>query len=332
MACVVIICGLLWYSNKNHSSQGGLEFQAEDLDLGLIQETQTVESTVRVKNTTSGKLKLLQFGTSCECLEVEPKQAEFEPGETKSFRLLIKGDVDADAVVDEKGIATKSIQLGCIIQTAANEKSQLATAILTVKIAATMKIDPGKYDFGSVSTRTGSLTAFVSVKQFDGADRFRVQDHPEWKIEVKESKGKESKLLLTNLHPQKVRMIRDTINVIPLRASGTELPLKYLRLTGSLEEEIQTQHKMYHAGRVKLQEEIQEIVVLHSLAGSSFKAKLKSAPSDVRVECLRDSTFQIDFKGTQLGEQQVSIVFAIEYDDKQLGEKVVQLQYYGETP
>jgi hypothetical protein len=252
MVCFVILCGILWNSTKNSTNKAGLEFQLEDLDLGQIEEAETIESFVRVKNTTSGKLKLIQLHTSCDCLEISPKQAEFEGGEVKSFRLLIKGDVAADADTNEQGIATKSIQLGCTIQTTAEDKPLLVTAVMTVKIASTMKIEPGKYDFGSVSTRKGSLTELVSVKQFDGADGFRVQEHSEWKIEGKERQGKEAKLLLTNLHPKKVRVIRDTINIIPLSTKGTEMPIKYLKLNGSLEEEIQTVQKMYHAGRVKL--------------------------------------------------------------------------------
>jgi hypothetical protein len=73
------------------------------------------------------------------------------------------------------------------------------------------------------------------------------------------------------------------------------------------------------------------IVVLKSLEGLPFKATLKSAPSNVRVELLRESTFQIDYKSTQSGELLVAVVYAIEYNDKQVDEKVVQLQYYGEA-
>ncbi len=330
MVCLVVLCAVLWNSSKSKPVTVGLVFIHEDLDLGHIKETQTVESIVRLKNTSSGTLKLIHFGTSCDCLEVTPKEAEFQAGETKSFRLLIKGDVDADAVMDDQGVTTKTIQLGCHVQTAADQPPQLVSQNMTVKISSCVKIDPAKYEIDAVSTRNSQLTALVSVRMFDPVVSFRVNTHDEWKCDVRQVNESESKLLLTCLHPQRTRLIRDTISLIPVTRSGQEMPIKRLSLTGSLEEEIHTQHKLYHAGRIKQQEPVREVVMLTSLSGVTFNAVPKTVPSGVHVERLKDSTFQIDYTGTHSGEQQISIVFAIEYSGNEIGEKVVQLQYYGE--
>lgn len=87
----IFVCYRIGLSERQNPvpNMFGLEIAAADLNWGDLWENPSVTRTIDIRNANDQPIEILDFRSTCACLDVEPRRLVLEPKEMKSIKITM---------------------------------------------------------------------------------------------------------------------------------------------------------------------------------------------------------------------------------------------------
>lgn len=320
---VALFVAVLWWSlggaAKNTSlSAGTLVVDDRDLDIGAVWTQQALCRSLPIRNPTSEDNRVLEFGSSCSCLSVEPKSLLVPAGGTVT--VLVTIDLTPKTTSEANSFA-RDFRMTLVPRI---QNSQLLAGGWTIHGYVRSPITPSTQliHFGDglilgkpFPSQVIELTAHVPLGRLhaDCPSSFATAT-------VFPQKGSQSTKYRLTISPKEnlpegpfsFRLILTATDV-----TGTELPNMIFLVKGEVAPDVQAYPKMLLFGATPIGQPRIETILLRSSRGERFEVDAIQVDSDtVTAEPLRADpqlglAFRITHLVTEPGQSVSRVTFAV---------------------
>lgn len=326
----------LWTANQfgstPDSSQAptpALVFAEEDLTFGPVPESESVERELRITNTSTEAVTIDHFDKSCSCLGVEPnQQVVVGPGETRTLRIKLKTAIPHGQVATDDGMYHETVDVAAVW---GDGKGQRVEVTLRYSVQQTVGFDPADVRLGVVSHRE-PVRVTATVTLLPPITDIRVLHHPDWVVNVTAKGGGNREVTATPARPGELRVVNDSLQVVPVGADGEERPARPLFIRGEVRLDVVSLPADLPLGLLTVGTTVEESFRLKSLTNRPFEVmKVESDSPDVTV--MADPTdrklFTARAKVAGRGNQERWVTVTVRQDDTSEVMVRIPIRYLG---
>ncbi len=272
------------------------------LNMGTIWEDDQFTWTVPIENREPARIEVEQFGSTCNCLSIEPSSFELEPGERRQLRLRI----NLTSQVKETGQIAVSLwpQLK-------KEDRKPGEALgpeweIVGQVRPVLKFNRRLCYLGQHSELAQPLPVqTISIELLVPLESLSAEcDLAGFTAEVTDLQDGKAVLQLASLTPRAIGPFEGTVSLNPVLKGGGQLPVQRLQFEGKIVSDIEAVPPAVQVGGRVLGQAFEEVVQLRSLTGREL-VRLRAEPEGdgLTVEPLEDNLrFRIQQKVISAGE------------------------------
>lgn len=224
----------------------------EDLRLGRVYESKTLEHRLHIRNTGNEPVTIARFVKDCDCLGITPdKDVTLEPGETREFRMKLSPRSKV-GYADYGQTIPYHVRFGAQYSKGGRGGFS-ADWELTCGMVVTLRPQPATIHLGTLSDRQPQIERSVTVETSKEVAWINCETPSRWAAEVSRDKRDSSpnKFHLTIRSAGDLRpgTISDVIRLIPLDSEGERLPEREIRINGEIVRDVVASPREIHFGR-----------------------------------------------------------------------------------
>jgi hypothetical protein len=316
VAVIGLGAALGWGLRHSGSLGGGNEstklwIPPEALSMGTIWESEEFAWTVPIENHEAAPVEVESFGTTCNCLSIEPKSFVLQPGEQRQLALKI----NLTSQVKETGQIAVGLWAKVKKETRKPGEPLGPEWRINAQVRQVLKFNRRLLYVGQYSELAQPLPIqTIPLEVLAPLESLSAQcDLVGFTAKVQGLQEGKPQVQLLSVTPRGIGPFEGTVTLRPVLKRGEKLPVQRLQFEGKIVPDIEAVPPAVQVGGRILGETFEDVVVLRSLTGreiASVRAKPDGKGLEVELEPLQDKfRFRIRQKVVSAGESSNKVYF-----------------------
>jgi hypothetical protein len=314
-----------------------LAIAGEELDLGRVWETKSLDHLVHMRNTADRSVTISRFEKSCSCLEIAPDAGvTLQPGEAVAVNLTLAltPRFGRTEMTDGEPFVVRFAAVYAV-DGRAEETAEWQVKVVTVP---TLRLRPPVVQFGTRSERQPPLELRARIEANKGVESIQAVDPSGGAVEILPESTERSPAAFTVVLRDKTKRVpgrvSDVIRLTPVDGQGNRLPEKELKIVGEVVHDVVAQPREIHHGRQTCGTRAEETIRLTSLGGTPFRVVgvMSSSPDLQAVPLSEDEggrLYSLRMRFERAEDQEARAEFTIREEDGNEFGITVPVRYHG---
>jgi hypothetical protein len=332
--CALAIClgaALGWGLRPSFLRQGKqvaqLWIPPDALNMGTIWEDEQFKWTAPIENREATPIEVESFGTTCNCLSIEPNSFVLEPGERRELRLRI----NLTSQVKETG----EVAVGLWAHVKKDDRKPGEPLgpewKITGQVRRVLKFNRRLYLGEHSELAQPLLMRTIPIEVLVPLESLSAEcDLSGFTVNVERPEEGKGELRLLSVTSRDLGAFEGTVSLHPILKGGEQLPVQRLEFEGKIVPDMEAVPPAVQVGGRVLGDTIEDVVILRSLTGRELLGvRVKAEGQGLAVDPVEDNLrFRIRQEVICTGSTMNRVHFCAKVADRDV-ECIVPVNYTG---